>query len=199
MQSTLRTIRLYGVLGSTFGRVHHMAVETPREAIRALCVVIPGFERFLNTSRKRGLTYAVFSGKRNLSHDELEMDNSAADIRIAPVIIGSKTGGLLQTILGAVLVVVGVVVTGLSYGWAAPAGGALISAGVGLMAGGVIQMLSPQTPGLSSKQDSDNKASYAFGSPTNTASQGYPVPLLYGQRRIGGAIISAGIYVEDQQ
>ncbi|RSW72212.1 tail assembly protein, partial [Klebsiella aerogenes] len=33
----------------------------------------------------------------------------------------------------------------------------------------------------------------------NTASQGYPVGLLYGKRRIGGAIISAGIYVEDQQ
>lgn len=32
-----------------------------------------------------------------------------------------------------------------------------------------------------------------------TASQGYPVPLLYGKRRIGGAIISAGIYVEDKQ
>ncbi|MGV1424476.1 tail assembly protein, partial [Klebsiella pneumoniae] len=26
-----------------------------------------------------------------------------------------------------------------------------------------------------------------------------PVPLLYGKRRIGGAIISAGIYTEDQQ
>lgn len=199
MESTLRTIRLYGVLGATFGRVHHMAVETPREAIRALCVVIPGFERFLNTSRRRGLTYAVFSGKRNLVQDELGMDKGNDDIRIAPVIIGSKTGGLLQTILGAVLVVVGIVVTGLSYGWAAPVGGALISAGVGLMAGGVMQMLSPQTPGLSSKQDADNQASYAFGSPTNTAAQGYPVPLLYGQRRIGGAIISAGIYVEDQQ
>ncbi len=127
------------------------------------------------------------------------MDKGNDDIRIAPVIIGSKTGGLLQTILGAVLVVVGIVVTGLSYGWAAPVGGALISAGVGLMAGGVMQMLSPQTPGLSSKQDADNQASYAFGSPTNTAAQGYPVPMLYGQRRIGGAIISAGIYVEDQQ
>jgi predicted phage tail protein len=39
---------------------------------------------------------------------------------------------------------------------------------------------------------------HAFGSVTNTTSQGYPVPLLYGKRRIGGAIISAGI-VEDQQ
>jgi len=75
----------------------------------------------------------------------------------------------------------------------------LVGPGVALMAGGVIQMLSPQPAGLSSKRDADNQASYAFGGVTNTASQGYPVPLLYGKRRIGGAIISAGIYVEDQQ
>jgi hypothetical protein len=57
----------------------------------------------------------------------------------------------------------------------------------------------PQPAGLARKESADNKASYAFGGVTNTASQGYPVPLLYGKRRIGGAIISAGIYVEDQQ
>lgn len=68
-----------------------------------------------------------------------------------------------------------------------------------MMLGGVIQMLSPQPAGLASKQDATNQASYAFGGVTNTAAQGYPVPLLYGKRRIGGAIISAGIYVEDQQ
>ncbi len=64
--------------------------------------------------------------------------------------------------------------------------------------GGVAQMLSPQPGGLSSKQDPDNKASNAFGGVTNTTAQGNPVPLCYGKRRIGGAIISAGIYVEDK-
>ena len=71
--------------------------------------------------------------------------------------------------------------------------------GAAMIAGGVVQMLSPQPGGLASKQSADNRASYAFGGVTNTAAQGYPVPLLYGRRRIGGAIISAGIYVEDQQ
>lgn len=66
------------------------------------------------------------------------------------------------------------------------------------MAGGVIQLLSPQPGGLARKESSDNKASYAFGGVTNTTSQGYPVGLLYGKRRIGGAIISAGIYVGDK-
>lgn len=199
MENMYRIIRLYGVLGATFGRVHKMAVETPQEAIRALSIVIPNFERFLNTSRKRGLTFSVFSGSRNLAKEELCSDKGLEDIRIAPIIIGSKNAGLFQTILGAALITVGVLVSGLSYGFAAPVGGALVSAGIGLAAGGVIQMLSPQASGLASKQDSDNQASYAFGGVTNTASQGYPVPLGYGRRRVGGAIISAGIYVEDQQ
>ncbi|MGV1347102.1 tail assembly protein, partial [Klebsiella pneumoniae] len=116
---------------------------------------------------------------------------------IVPVIIGSKKAGILQTILGAVIVAASVVYGFFTEDWANAAYG--IQAGGAMMLGGVVQMLSPQPAGLARKESADNKASYAFGGVTNTASQGYPVPLLYGKRRIGGAIISAGIYVEDQQ
>lgn len=196
MCESVRTIRLYGVLGSTFGREFQLSVASPKEAIRALCVIVPGFERFLNTSKQRGLTYAVFSGKRNLNDDELSMDQSSADIRIAPVILGSKRGGIFQTILGVALVAVGAVA---SYFGGGAVGVPLMQFGAAMALGGVVQMLSPQTTGLASKQSADNQASYAFGGVTNTTAQGNPVPLLYGRRRIGGAIISAGIYVEDQQ
>jgi len=192
----MRTIRLYGILGSTFGREFKLSVASPKEAVRALCVILPGFERFLNTSKQRGLTYAVFSGKRNLNDDDLSMDQSTADIRIAPVILGSKRGGVFQTILGMALVAVGAVA---SYFGGGAVGVPLMQFGAAMTLGGVVQMLSPQTTGLASKQSADNKASYAFGGVTNTTAQGNPVPLLYGRRRIGGAIISAGIYVEDQQ
>lgn len=192
----MRTIRLYGILGSTFGREFKLSVASPKEAVRALCVIVPGFERFLNTSKQRGLTYTVFSGKRNLNDDELSMDQSTADIRIAPVILGSKRGGVFQTILGVALVAVGAVA---SYFGGGAVGVPLMQFGAAMALGGVVQMLSPQTTGLASKQSADNKASYAFGGVTNTTAQGNPVPLLYGKRRIGGAIISAGIYVDDQQ
>ncbi|WP_277971740.1 TipJ family phage tail tip protein [Pantoea agglomerans] len=188
---TKRRVRLYGVLGSTFGRDHELVVATPAQAIRALCVLIPGFEHYLNSSRRRGLVYAVFSGRRNISADDLNLDGSVSDIRIVPVIIGSKRAGMLQVIIGAVLVVAGY----FTFGATSSIGMAMIASGVSMAAGGVVQMLSPQMTGLA--KSSDEKASYAFGSPTNTASQGYPVPLLYGKRRIGGAIISAGIYVDD--
>ncbi|MEK5790463.1 tail assembly protein, partial [Acinetobacter johnsonii] len=66
-------------------------------------------------------------------------------IRIVPVLIGSKKAGLLQTILGAVIIVASAVG---SYGsYFVP--GNPVSAfgykmGAAMMLGGVVQMLSPQ-------------------------------------------------------
>lgn len=197
MQETTTRIELSGVLGKTFGKVHYRLIKNINEAGEALSATIPGFERFMISSEERGLTYAVFKGNKNIGHDDLGYPVSGEIIRIVPVIIGSKKAGILQTILGAVIVAASVVYGFFTEDWANAAYG--IQAGGAMMLGGVVQMLSPQPAGLARKESADNKASYAFGGVTNTASQGYPVPLLYGKRRIGGAIISAGIYVEDQQ
>jgi predicted phage tail protein len=199
MKEVMSRIELGGVLGKTFGKVHHRLISRVSEAGVALAKTIPGFEKFMISSQRRGLTYSVFKGKRNIGEDDLGFPVTGDVIRIVPVIIGSKKAGILQTILGAVLVVVGVAVGYFSAGTLSAAGYGVAQFGAAMIVGGVVQMLSPQPTGLASKQSSDNRASYAFGGVTNTAAQGYPVPLLYGRRRIGGAIISAGIYVEDQQ
>ncbi|MBZ7471431.1 tail assembly protein, partial [Klebsiella grimontii] len=151
--------------------------------------------KFMNNSKDQGLTFAVFKNDKNIGIDDLGYPVNSEIIKITPVIIGSKKAGLLQTILGAALMVAAIWMPGLSI----PASNLLFSAGAVMALGGVVQMLSPQPAGLARKESPENKASYAFGGVTNTASQGYPVGLLYGKRRIGGAIISAGIYVEDQQ
>ncbi|HBM8994569.1 TPA: tail assembly protein [Citrobacter freundii] len=201
MQNTevMTTIKLSGSLASLFGREHKRLIGPTREAFRALSATIPGFEKFMNTSNTRGMTFAVFVDKKNVTKDDLDFPNGGRTIRIVPVIMGSKRAGVLQTILGAVLVVVGVLGSTIGQAWGGGVWGpAAWKIGAAMMVGGVAQMLSPQPGGLSSKQDADNKASYAFGGVTNTTAQGNPVPLAYGKRRIGGAIISAGIYVEDQ-
>lgn len=196
----MTTIKLSGSLASLFGREHQRLIGPTREAFRALSATIPGFEKFMNTSKARGLTFAVFVDKNNVTQDDLDFPNGGRTIRIVPIIMGSKRAGVLQTILGAVLVVVGAIGVTIGQAWGGATWGPYaLQAGAGLMAGGIIQMLSPQAAGIASKQDAANQASYAFGGVTNTAAQGYPVPLCYGKRRIGGAIISAGIYVEDQQ
>ncbi|EMB9960205.1 tail assembly protein [Escherichia coli] len=195
MQEVMTRIELGGVLGKTFGKVHHRLISRVSEAGVALAKTIPGFEQFMISSQRRGLTYSVFKGKKNIGVDDLGFPVTGDVIRIVPVIIGSKKAGLIQTILGAVLVIASIWMPGLSIA----ASNMMFAAGASMTLGGVVQMLSPQATGLASKQSSDNRASYAFGGVTNTSAQGYPVPLLYGRRRIGGAIISAGIYVEDQQ
>ncbi len=192
-------IELGGVLGKTFGKTHQRLVCTTSEVVRALCCTVPGFERFLNTSKSRGLTYAVFRGEKNIGVDDLGFPVTDDVIRIVPVVIGSKSGGLLQVIFGAVLVAAAFISGGTSLAaWGALETG-LAMTGASMILGGVIQMLSPQPNGIAMKDQGENKPSYAFGAPTNTVSQGYPVPIGYGKRRIGGAVISAGIYVEDQQ
>lgn len=195
MQEVMTRIELGGVLGKTFGKIHHRLISRVSEAGVALAKTIPGFEQFMISSQRRGLTYSVFKGKKNIGVDDLGFPVTGDVIRIVPVIIGSKKAGLIQTILGAVLVIASIWMPGLSIA----ASNMMFAAGASITLGGVVQMLSPQATGLASKQSADNRASYAFGGVTNTAAQGYPVPLLYGKRRIGGAIISAGIYVEDQQ
>ncbi|EFB2761057.1 tail assembly protein [Escherichia coli] len=195
MQEVMSRIELGSVLGKTFGKVHYRLISRVSEAGVALAKTIPGFEQFMISSQRRGLTYSVFKGKKNIGVDDLGFPITGEVIRIVPVIIGSKKAGLIQTILGAVLVIASIWMPGLSIA----ASNMMFAAGASITLGGVVQMLSPQATGLASKQSADNRASYAFGGVTNTAAQGYPVPLLYGKRRIGGAIISAGIYVEDQQ
>ncbi len=183
-------VMLYGVLGARFGRIHHLAVASGAEAIHALCVKIPGFKRFLRFSEERGLNYAIFRGKKNLSESEIGMRQDTVEpIRIAPIVIGSKGGGLFATIAGLALIVVGVV-TQQYY---------LAAAGAGLMIGGIAMSMSPSPAGILGSEGDGNKPSYAFGGAVTTTAQGRCKPLLYGERDIGGALISSGIYSEDQK
>lgn len=192
----LTTIKLYGQLRQ-FGKVYHLAVRSPAEAIKALCVQIPGLERFISNAKSRGLEFAVFRGKKNIGTKELAYQGTG-DIIISPVIVGSKRGGILQTVVGVVLLAVGAVLTYASGGTATPFTSGMMMMGASLALGGVIQMLSPQAGGLKISAAPENTPSYAFGAARNTTASGNPVPLCCGNRRWGGAIISAAIYAEDQ-
>jgi predicted phage tail protein len=188
----LKTIKLYGVLAKKFGKEFHLAVDNTREAMRALSVQVPGFEHFMLHAHEQGLEFAVFQDKQNISETELDMSTSAKVIKVVPKVKGA--GGAFQTIIGAVLVVVGAVMVFTGVG--APVGMALIGAGVGMMVGGIAMMLMPKIENQDQNQDG-NKANKGFGGAVTTIAQGNPVPVLYGQREVGGFIASAGQYPED--
>ena len=190
----LKTIKLYGVLGKKFGKEFHLAVESTREAVKALSVQVPGFEQFMLTAHEQGLAFAVFQDDENISEDQIDFETGAKVIKIVPKVIGAGGNGVLQTILGAVMVVVGVVmmyVPGLQA--FAPS---VIGAGIGLMIGGIAQMMMPKMDEGDQNQDG-NRTNKGFGGAVTTIAQGNPVPILYGQREVGGFIINAGQFAVD--
>lgn len=215
----LKTIKLYGVLGQKFGKVFKLDVSNTREAMRALSVQVAGFEHFMMHAHQKGLTFAIFLGSKeafgkrgkkkayvydpetnrkitgnNIGEDQLDLNTSADVIHVVPRVMGAGGGGVLQTVLGAVLIVVGAVVSVV----APPLGGALIGAGIGMLVGGIAMMLMPKAGDTQDQNQDGNKANKGFGGAVTTVAQGNPVPVLYGQREVGGFIVSAGQYPEDQ-
>lgn len=191
----LTTIRMYGRMGKLFGRVHRMAVSSAAEAVAALCSQLPGFERYLTESKDNGYGFAVFYGKENLKEDDLRNPCGNDEIRFAPILFGSKSGGWFNVIVGVVLVVVGVILSFTPFAAAAPF---FYKMGAALIVGGIVQMLAPTPKGVSAKDKPQNTPSYAFNGPVNTQAQGNPVPVVYGENICGSAVLSAGISAVDQ-
>lgn len=198
MTNQLQTVRLYGELGNRYGRVHHIAVSSAHEAIRALGTMFPDFDNYMINSADRNVGYSVFYGKQNLDRKQLMNPCDGEDIRIAPMVLGSKNGGVFNIILGVILIVVGTFVSVASFGGAAPLGAAMINVGWGLVIGGVVQLLTPTPKGRSTKDKAENLPSYAFSGAVNTQAQGNPVPVLYGELIVGSAVINASIDAQDQ-
>jgi predicted phage tail protein len=195
----IRKLIFHGCLINEFGRDFKYRAHSATKMISAAKNLLPNFEHYMLAAHKRGLTFAVFVGKINIKEDELELTKGTDDIHLVPVIIGSKRAGLFQTILGAALIAAAIFVPAAGLAAVGLTAGGLGVAGASLVLGGVVQMLSPQQAGIRMRQDPGNKPSYAFGGPVNSTAQGNPVAIGYGEREIGGAVISAGIYTEDQQ
>lgn len=182
----LKTIKLYGVLAKKFGKEFKLAVESTREAVKALSVQVPGFEQFMLTAHEQGLTFAVFQDDENIGEDQIDFDTGAEVIKLVPQVIGAGGNGVLQTILGVVMVVVGAVMNVYAPG----SGYGVMAAGVGMLVGGVAMMLMPKVNDQDQNQDG-NRANHGFGGAVTTIAQGNPVPILYGQREVGGFIVNA--------
>lgn len=183
----MKTIRLYGDLGKKFGRVHRLDVATAAEAIRALCANFPAFRSELENNRAVG--YRVVNGRHELGDEREVQSPLSKTLRIIPVVVGAS--GATKVLLGFVLVVAAFVLVATGVGAAFTP--YMFKIGAVLILGGVAEMLSPPPKVDGPQEPPDQKPSYLFNGPVNTAAQGHPVPLLYGRMVVGSAIISAGI------
>lgn len=183
----MRVIRLYGELGNKFGERFELDVQSPAEAVRALCVLLKGFQKYLLDSEKDSVGFKVFDAGQELDEQGLHIKGSG-EIKFVPVIAGAN--GEARVIAGAVLIVASVVMTATGFG--AAAAPYVMNAGIALVIGGALEMIIGK-PKVADPNDSENKVSYLFNGAVNTTAQGHPVPIGYGRLRVGSAVISASV------
>lgn len=196
---TLKVIKLSGSLGRRFGVFHKMAVDSYPEAIRALSSQVEGFKDYMQSEVGSRMKYAVFVDGKNVGQHDEKSWKCAREVRIVPVPTGSKSGGLFNVVFGAVIMATAFITGGASLAAMGAFASSAFMMGGAIALGGVMQMISPQQGGMKlQSQSAENKPSYAFGGAVNTTAAGYPVPLPYGYRTVGGAIWSAGSYAEEK-
>ena len=187
----LKTIKLHGILGEKFGAEFELDVESVAESVRALCILVQGFETFMANSHLQGIQFAIYLDDRNINVNELCFATESSIIRISPVIDGAKNGGIIQIVVGVVMIAAAFYTGGASLAAWGAMQAAMAGAGAAMLLGGLSQMMMPAALTNMDQNQDGNKPNYGFGGAVTTVAQGLPVPVLYGQREIGGFIISA--------
>jgi len=210
------TIRLLGEAGRRFGRQFKLAVKTPAEAIRALCVQIPALRQYLLDSEENGIRWrAITDHAAGLDEEGLLWPLSKKFV-LAPIPVGR--GGVGKIIAGVALVAVSLLLLpgaplagALGFSIGGQAVGAIAAVGVSMLFGGVADLLTP-TPkmpnvsgpgGISSgatggRSREDQRKSFTFDKSNANTQQGEVVPVLYGERIIGSTpILSFGLELQN--
>ena len=183
-------VRLYGDL-KQFGDKFSMNIETASEGLNGLYCQIAGLRQRIIDGWFRVRINGVDINEGNLAvglHSRLPEN---AVIHIVPHVAGAKSGGIFGFIAGAALVVGGLI-AGVSTGW----GFGLVAAGVGLMMGGVAQMLT-QLPKTEKKSTDSNRNTY-FSNLDNTMAQGGVVSLIFGRMKVGSKVLSQELETLDE-
>ncbi len=208
----LVNITLHGKLGKHVGKTWNLAVTSVGEAMRAIEQNSKKkLYKFLADNDKLGVKYRVLINKRDFlceTTPNLEDPKSIVNselvceimdletIDIIPIIEGTDDGGIFSTILGAILIVVGIIVA-MVPGFA-PLGVGIVTVGIGLLAAGIVAMLSkpPKFEDFREIDGSTGRTSYLFNGPENTTREGGPVPVGYGNLIVGSQVISAAYKIK---
>lgn len=179
-----RRVHLHGRFAAYHSGPLEIVADTVWEAVEAVTMQLKGFLPDPIHGRQR-IQVAGFGTVDALkTHDETTLD-----IHIFPALAFGKDGGLIQTIIGVTLIVAALLLP------AGPWTPYMISAGVSMIIGGVMQMLSPQ-PQLAAGNEDQLRSKY-LPNGQNTVAIGTPIPLLYGKFRVGGHIMSLNIDATD--
>jgi predicted phage tail protein len=204
----MKVVKVYGALRKFLGGRcrFEFEVDTPAQAIKALCVNFPDLEQWLI---KSDWGYRVTVGRERIGPENAELVclpwSEREVFSIAPVIAGAGQGAG-QIFAGIGLIALAIITGGIASAGVAlggfmgigTVGTAVVGIGASLVLGGIAQMISPQ-PNISPLvrgKEAARLESFSFSGINNTSQQGLPVPIAYGRVFAGSAVLSAGLDVD---
>lgn len=205
-QDHLVKVRLHGELARVCGRdIFELAVTSVRETLSAIHHLTKqkSTKLFIDLHDKVRWNIKVnghsLDGSDPNVGDLMCIEQNLDTVEIYPVMQGSKFNWL-EAILGALLIVVGIVLMFIPGGQflGVPLGIIgfnLALGGVALLLGGLITLFASPSQGKSPgvQQKATGTPSYLFSGSINVVNQGGPVPIAYGKVICGSVLIAATI------
>ena len=203
MDKSLRTIYLYGILKTLTGRDSiQLAGDSVYELIDGLSTT---FEKELRPTPDRPRIVVKVRDFETEESITTPLADDVTEIHVYPTLLGGGggNGGLFKIIIGVIMVAVvvwAIVATGgAALLMAGPGawgltwfGSALLTTGIGLIMGGLMEVMMPQ-PKLDMSASNDIESSKYLGATQNTVKIGTPIPLLMGRHKFYGHIISFNV------
>ena len=183
-------IKLHGKLSKMYGEEFEFAnIRKPTDAVKALQTIFPDFKDSIIEAAKEGTHYELIVDGQ--SEDSYSMnqnkDTSAGVIEIVPCIIGKGPAGYI--IGGLILGGIGYYATGFAVS------AFFITLGVGLVIAGIMYLLTPipEAEPSAEIEAGIKNSSFIFNNPSNVASQGQAIPIVYGKLRVGSQVVGTTI------
>lgn len=204
MDTELTRIYLGGALGNKFGHEWNLYVSSPSEAIKAINVNTGGkLREYLSKQGQKKFYKVSLGNKRNsISRAELGNRSGTRDIYILPTVKGANSG-FGKIIAGIVIIAVAY----FSGGFGAGFGGStfasqiaigVVYAGVGMVLGGIVQLLTPSQNTNANQDATATAGSNIFQGNATAVFQGLPVALVYGRALVSPLPVSIAFSNFDQ-
>lgn len=177
-------IILHGALREAYDKPIRIQAKTPRIALNAL-KLIPELSPLKNKLRYLSRVDVVQSVTDLDEPLEVDTINVYCEkVLNAKDVTGSGNNPYIRMAIGVVLVIAGIVVTGMTGAAATPIGTALIAMGASMIIGGVLQILTPK-PKVEDTEKNKSNTGYE-----NTVRSGTPISLIIGEHLHGGHVFS---------
>lgn len=187
-------IYIHGKLGKIFGEYHELDISRKMDVVKAIDANQKGFKKTILSSFKKEIYFDLVdpngSKEKFDSVNEYLSQPAPEELHIVPSVCGSGPFMPIFSFIATQATAVAGFLTGGSF---------LGNLAMSIILEGIAMLLTPKQKGPASQQIESkvDQASYLFSSLQNQAVQGFPIPMLYGELRVGSAIVSVNVLNED--